>query len=411
MKRVVGKILLWFLIIVAYASIGGESFGHGDPIARISQSHLYSFMDWEVSNLANKTWFQIKKVLPGSHPSIQERVQDVRRYFALTDQINGLRDKLNGPAIADASAVESQLTEIEDQRAVLQPIVEDTLQSMLGAALKSENLDLNLLVAHPLWPPFHFKMGQLPKLLIVSPRDKIEAQTTVLLRSDMTIRDSENIESAVAKRDRSGLVDDIGGLATYPSLLPDNYSLRSVLNIAAHEWTHQYLFFHSLGQHYDTNGDMTAINESVADMVGGEIGDRVYKEYFATPEELRPPPPPSTEEPDSSEPPPFNFNKEMRTTRLRVDELLGLGKIDEAESYMNERRQYLQDNGYYVRKLNQAYFAFHGNYADSPASVSPVGGMLQQLRNHSTSLGQFVKEVANFSSYDDLKRAVGILPN
>ncbi len=48
------------------------------------------------------------------------------------------------------------------------------------------------------------------------------------------------------------------------------------------------------------------------------------------------------------------------------DELLAAGKIEEAEAYMEARRQVFWDNGYAIRKLNQAYFAFYGAYADVP---------------------------------------------
>ena len=39
------------------------------------------------------------------------------------------------------------------------------------------------------------------------------------------------------------------------------------------------------------------------------------------------------------EPPEFDFRLEMRKTRIRADELLEDGKIEEAEAYMEERRQ------------------------------------------------------------------------
>jgi len=55
----------------------------------------------------------------------------------------------------------------------------------------------------------------------------------------------------------------------------------------------------------------------------------------------------------------------MRETRIRVDKLLAQGRIEEAEAYMEERRQEFVAHGYYIRKLNQAYFAFHGAYADT----------------------------------------------
>ncbi|MFC1916656.1 hypothetical protein ACFLX1_00775 [Chloroflexota bacterium] len=40
---------------------------------------------------------------------------------------------------------------------------------------------------------------------------------------------------------------------------------------------------------------------------------------------------------------------------------------------MEQKRQYLAEMSYHIRKLNQAYFAFHGTYADKPAFISPIG--------------------------------------
>jgi len=45
-------------------------------------------------------------------------------------------------------------------------------------------------------------------------------------------------------------------------------------------------------------------------------------------------------------------------------------------------------NGYYIRKLNQAYFAFYGAYADvpgGPAGEDPVGPAVRALRSQSQS--------------------------
>ncbi len=43
-------------------------------------------------------------------------------------------------------------------------------------------------------------------------------------------------------------------------------------------------------------------------------------------------------------------------------------KIVEAENYMEERRQFINSHGYGIRKLNQAFFAFYGAYADQPGA-------------------------------------------
>ena len=90
----------------------------------------------------------------------------------------------------------------------------------------------------------------------------------------------------------------------------------------------------------------------------------------------------------------------MRATRLRVDELLAEGTPQDAEAYMERRRLVFVANGYNIRKLNQAYFAFNGTYAESAASVSPIGEQVRRLRDLSPDLGTFIALAASAGSYD-----------
>ena len=93
----------------------------------------------------------------------------------------------------------------------------------------------------------------------------------------------------------------------------------------------------------------------------------------------------------------------MHSTRLRVDELLAGGLIEEAEAYMEERRQLFVEHGFSIRKLNQAYFAFHGTYAESPTSVSPIAGELRELREAGGDLRSFIRLVSAVSSYPEFR--------
>jgi len=97
----------------------------------------------------------------------------------------------------------------------------------------------------------------------------------------------------------------------------------------------------------------------------------------------------------------------VRQIRGAVDGYLARGEVEEAERVMEEERQLLAAEGYYIRKLNQAYFAFHGIYAYKPASVSPIDEDLRELRAQSGSLKEFLDDVAGMTGYDDLRRAVG----
>ena len=96
----------------------------------------------------------------------------------------------------------------------------------------------------------------------------------------------------------------------------------------------------------------------------------------------------------------FDFNAEMRETRLTVDRMLESGDVDGAEEYMESRREEFVSGGHPIRKLNQAFFAFYGAYAESPASSSPIGGQVRRLRELTPDLGTFLGLVSSISSYD-----------
>jgi hypothetical protein len=98
----------------------------------------------------------------------------------------------------------------------------------------------------------------------------------------------------------------------------------------------------------------------------------------------------------------------MRLTRIHVDALLAAGEVEAAEHYMEERRALFVANGYQIRKLNQAYFAFYGAYADEPGAggSDPIGPALRELRYYSVSLYDFVAQVRWFKSFGEIEEAL-----
>ena len=99
----------------------------------------------------------------------------------------------------------------------------------------------------------------------------------------------------------------------------------------------------------------------------------------------------------------------MRETREKADAMLAEGRIDEAEAYMEARRVKLADHGYFIRKINQAYFAFHGSYAIRPGSgsVSPIGGQVTAVWERVGSVGEFLRAVNRFGDYESFVAGVG----
>ncbi len=74
---------------------------------------------------------------------------------------------------------------------------------------------------------------------------------------------------------------------------------------------------------------------------------------------------------------------------------------------MEQRRLELIGRGFGIRRLNQAYFASHGSYAEGPAGSGPIPGQVRRLRNRSATLGDFLRTIAQVSGPDDLARVQG----
>lgn len=394
------------LLVLLLLCLGGDALTGGNALLGPAQPYEYSLVSWEVASFPKK-WADAFTRLFGAEASQAERIAEVRHYFALTDQINQTGYRLEraklGAEAASPQSLATSVAALERERAALQRRVEVTLEQLVDQAMREEGLTRRFMIWNVTWPPVDLKLSRLPNVIALSPRDRIELLTARLLTPDMSPAEVEAVRAAYTRRGLSSVIEDIGGVATYPSLVDGAASLQETLHLGAHEWLHHYLFFQPLGQHYWDSGQLTAINETVADLVGVEIGRRVYEKYFATLEELRPVAPTPQRAPPGREEPRFDFRQEMRTTRLEAERLLGLGKVDEAETYMRERSTFLAENGYVIPVLNQAYFAFHGSYTESAqsGSVNPLGGQLRGLRNASRSAGAFVKAVQKVTSQEE----------
>jgi len=257
-------------------------------------------------------------------------------------------------------------------------------------------------------------MTPLPSILIVSPCDKIERQYQLSLAVGLTTPQKEWMETAVFDQlNLSALVVPIGGLATYPAMIMETSSVNWLAEVTAHEWTHHWLMPYPVSLRYGTDPQVRIINETVASIVGKEVGEQVIARFY--PEHVPPPPAPAPADASSAgstpadEKEPFNFNAEMAATRVETDRLLAEGDIEGAEAYMEARRQFFVANGYGIRKLNQAYFAFYGAYADTPGATGadPIGPTLLALREASPSLKDFLETVAWIGSFADLQRIAG----
>jgi hypothetical protein len=65
-------------------------------------------------------------------------------------------------------------------------------------------------------------------------------------------------------------------------------------------------------------------------------------------------------------------------------------------------------NGYPVRKLNQAYFAFYGGYQSAPGAggTDPIGPAVEELQDRSPTLHDFLDRVRGITTRGELLAAL-----
>ncbi|MEW6092860.1 MAG: hypothetical protein AB1531_02735 [Chloroflexota bacterium] len=410
-----GLYLIFFALL-----LGGSDFIISEEpqerVRRYSRAVEFDYFDWTLDALGLKLG-QAALDTPFYFPEPHRR-EIVSDYLRLMDEILQAEYRLNlvytDPSVTDpesASAdLRAQLDDLYARQDQLSPLAEAVLEAQVSAVLA----DLDLTTGGQPIPPVLFQVSPLPYHLVISPRDKIQQDAAISLIPDLTVDRQETLEDKVsAGMDVSALVVPVGGIGTYPTMVMRTNSLDWLADTISHEWIHNWLTLRPLGVNYDLSPELRTMNETTASIAGSEIAVLVLLRYYpALAEEygLRTVSLPSAPLPPGGWPRPvFDFRAEMHATRLHVDELLAAGKIEEAEAYMEARRQVFWENGYIIRKLNQAYFAFYGAYADLPggaAGEDPVGPAVRLLRGQSDSLTDFLKTIAEMASFEELQKAV-----
>jgi hypothetical protein len=286
-------------------------------------------------------------------------------------------------------------------RPALRPAAEAALERAIGGAYRRDGLVRSQPLPIPaLFPPLLVALTSPPNVLVVAPRTALRViDSTVMQAMDVTAQ--ERLEASVDSNDVSSLVAPIGGLATYPSMVLEGDAPQPVLAAVAHEWMHQYLIFYPLGAGYWASQETREINETTAELVGQEVGSQVASELGLAPAAT--PTPRAT----PGRPAAFDFRAFMRQTRQQTELLLNAGQVTTAEAYMRAQRDELQQHGYQIRKLNQAYFALYGSYGEGYAASpsNPIPPLLRTLRDRSGSLGEFVLRIRGITSVAELRRA------
>jgi hypothetical protein len=407
--KIIPRLLTLLLLLPAVLTFDvSPASDRATHLDRVLSGYHFNVSGW----IGQATWLKISQelLLPQNQLNTQNRAAQVLQYMEDVHHIRALSAQINtlysDPAIKDAaSTTQSLRTERDTLRNSLnarQPLVEAVLQEQIESILVVEGFGFGGQVL----PPVRFQMTQLPLIMIISRRDRIERIDQRELQTGLPVDRFGDLEAAVDQQfDVSSLITPIGGYGTYPTMLPESSALGFTIDTAVHEWTHNYLLPSYVGLNYNSDPAARTINETAAVLIQQEIGKRVLARYY----------------PESSQGgqravfhpamQSFDFRGEMRTTRIAADQLLAAGDIAGAESYMTLRRAMFVENGYEIRKLNQAYFAFYGAYNAEPggapaAGRDTLGPSVQALRMRAPTLYAFVRAVAQAHSQADIEQAL-----
>lgn len=408
---------LIFLTVFLGLILGGSSIppaGHETQVRAFTRPIEFEFGFWTFEALLAKFsgWgLSLEHYLPP-----QKQTELVLAYVDQLQLVNSINAEIltiyTNPNISSpdvASQPLRQALQVESKRlSTLTALAEGILQNQLMSIIEENGLGF---LGQAL-PPSLFRISDIPQSLIISPRTEIFREMDISLQPGLNLDFIEQLEDAIfTKLDRSALVVPIGGIGTYPTMVMQSTDLMWLTDTIAHEWVHNYLSLRPLGINYFTSGELRTINETTASLAGTELGwllmEKYYPDYIPpnlVHPRLRITPAPITVEPP--DPHVFNFQLEMRQTRVETDRLLAEGDVIGAEAYMEARRQYFWRNGYQIRKINQAYFAFYGAYSDDPAGGAagedPVGLAVQALYAQSPHLADFLNTISWVTSFDGL---------
>lgn len=385
----VGVVVLGTLTLAS--ALGAQSEGRSleattdDAVA----GSRFSLVDFETASVFNRWLGDVGAFLTGRDEGGAAADAVVERYFDLRVEIAEARA---------AGAGDEAVTGLEAERDELENRVERILEERVATQMRAFGFSRPLPLfdgQEILWPPVDVELTSPPRVLTISPREEIRIARSVLLDPELSSAEVERIEAAVEADGRwSALVETIGGLGAYPAIVRDSRSYASTVDTIAHEWAHNYLFFYPLGFRVFEGRTLRTINETVANMIAGEIAGAVLAAYPAV--QPRGLPAIDREASDAL----------LFQLRVDVDGLLAEGRIVEAEALMEAQRLEIVALGRDFRRINQAFFAANGVYADTPASSSPIGPLLRDLRAAAGSLEAFVGIVREVESLGDLEAAM-----
>ena len=256
------------LFVVALAALllwCGRDYRPTDTEVAIA-SYRFNLLAWEAGNVFDKWYHELVNLLPWNSPQPRpERIVMVEEFFRIGEEERRLENDLLtvGESSPEAREISIRLADIHERQNILRPIVEQTVEREVSSVLVEEGFSSRI---GAILPPVDTVFGHSPALLVTSPRDRIFRQENTLLRHGIRPDERELLErKTLEERDLSAIVVNTGGVGTFPSVVSSSSNLHHAAITVAHEWLHNWFFFHPLGQAFWDSPDMTTLNETAGD--------------------------------------------------------------------------------------------------------------------------------------------------
>ncbi|MEK6255886.1 MAG: hypothetical protein N2C13_01040, partial [Chloroflexota bacterium] len=272
-----------FLKTLLFLAIATQLLGPPNPIPggqlaavrKHTAGSEFDYITWTLDAVAVKVR-KISLPLQNYLSQPQQKIL-VLDYLNLIREIQIAENQINeiysDPNIEDqeskATSVRWELEDLYQQRSLSGPLAESIIQSQLAAVLS----ELGFTLGGQPFPPVLYRSTPLPWALIVSPREVIQQDANISLKTELTIEDNIALEKQIDDDlDVSSLVVPVGGIGSYPTMVAQTTNLRWLIEVVAHEWIHNYLTLRPLGFSYNNSSEVRTMNETVAAIAGKEIG-------------------------------------------------------------------------------------------------------------------------------------------
>ena len=203
------------LVIVALMGLGGDAL-HLNPAQEAAAPYTYDIVRWHLSNFLSKWLHQAARTLPWNSVSRGDRQLKVEEYFQAGQDVARLKAEVDRAAAkavggtgGEVDRLEQELEQVMARRKRLRNDVEEVLESTVSSIVVEEGLGS---WGGLLFPPVDVRLGEPPKLLVTSPRDRILRTHNVLIRPGIKAEEREEVEDTLLEESNlSALVTDIGG--------------------------------------------------------------------------------------------------------------------------------------------------------------------------------------------------------